>query len=88
MSYFFMSWKVYRNYCPCGIGTSVVICSCGLARIKEVILDDFNSKHEGKCRADNIMFTSLTVLDPLTAAQLTDNYTDYVFRIEDGNSAE
>lgn len=40
-------------------------------------------------KVDKIIITSLTILDPLTAVQLTDNYTNDVLRIEDeGNSAE
>ena len=34
-------------------------------------------------KVDKIIITSLTILDPLTAVQLTDNYTNDVLRIED-----
>ena len=39
-------------------------------------------------KVDMVVITSLTILDPLTAVQLSDNYEN-VLRIEDeGNSAE
>ena len=39
-------------------------------------------------KVDTVVITSLTILDPLTAVQLSDNYEN-VLRIEDeGNSAE
>ena len=43
---------------------------------------------EGEDKVDMVVITSLTILDPLTAVQLSDNYEN-VLRIEDeGNSAE
>lgn len=39
-------------------------------------------------KVDKIIITSLTILDPLTAVQLTDGFANDIIRIEDGNSAE
>lgn len=88
MNDFFISFVAYKGKCSVGIGGLVVVCSCGLGRIRKVILDYNNSHCEEKYKADTIIITSLTVLDPLSAVQLTDNYTNDVIRIEDGNSAE
>ena len=88
MNDFFISFIAYKDECTVGIGGLVVVCSCGLERIRKAILDYNNSECEEKYKADTIIITSLTVLDPLTAVQLTDNYTNDVIRIEDGDSAE
>lgn len=88
MNDFFISYIAYKDKCTVGIGGLVVVCSCGLGRIRKAILDYNNSKCEEKYKADTIIIASLTILDPLTAVQLTDNYTNDVIRIEDGNSAE
>lgn len=87
MNDFFVSFVAYKGKCSVGIGGLVVVCSCSLGRIRKAILDFNNSHCEGKYKADTIIITSLTILDPLTAVQLTDNYTNDVIRIEDGNSA-
>lgn len=88
MNDFFISYIAYKDKCTVGIGGLVVVCSCGLGRIRKAILDYNNSKCEEKYKADTIIITSLTILDPLTAVQLTDNYTHDVVRIDDGDSAE
>ena len=45
------------------------------------------AKHDGNVEADNIVITSLTVLDPLSAVQLASD-TPNVIKIDDnGNSA-
>lgn len=86
MNDFFISFVAYKGKCSVGIGGIVVECSCGLGRIRKAILDFNNSKCEEKYKADTIIITSLSVLDPLSAVQLTDNYTNDVIRIEDDNS--
>lgn len=86
MNDFFISWQAYKNYCLRGVGAYIVVCSCGLGKIRQAILDCFNSKCEEKYKADTIIITSLTVLDPLTAVQLTDNYTNDVIRIDDNSN--
>ena len=88
MNDFFVSFAAYKGKCCVGIGGLVVVCSCGLGRIRKAILDFNNSKCEEKFKADTIIITSLTILDPLTAVQLTDNYTNDVLRIDDGNNNE
>ena len=87
MNDFFISFVAYKGKCSVGIGGIVVECSCGLGRIRKAILDFNNSKCEEKYKADTIIITSLSILDPLTAVQLTDNYANDVIRIDDGNSA-
>lgn len=88
MNDFFVSFVAYKGEYSVGTGGLVVVCSCGLWRIRKAILDFNNSHCEKKYKADTIIITSLSVLDPLSAVQLTDNYTNNVIRIEDGNSAE
>ena len=88
MNDFFVSFVAYKGKCCVGIGGLVVVCSCALGRIRKAILDYNNSKCEEKYKADTIIISSLTVLDALSAVQLTDNYTNDVLRIEDGDSAE
>ena len=88
MNDFFISFQAFQKTNCVGVGGIVVVCSCGLGRIRKAILDFNNSKCDEKHKADTIIITSLTILDPLSAVQLTDNYTNDVLRIEDGNSAE
>ena len=89
MNDFFISFQAFQKTNCVGVGGIVVVCSCCLGRIRKAILDFNNSNCEEKYKADTIIITSLTILDPLTAVQLTDNYTNDVLRIEDeGNSAE
>lgn len=88
MNDFFISFQAFQKTNCVGVGGIVVVCSCGLGRIREAILDFNNSKCDEKCKADTIIITSLTILDPLTAVQLTDGFANDIIRIEDGNSAE
>ena len=89
MNDFFISFVAYKGKCSVGIGGLVVVCSCGIGRIRKAILDFNNSHCEKKYKADTIIITSLTVLDPLTAVQLTDGFANDIIRIEDdGNNAE
>ena len=90
MNDFFISYIAFMGLRPIGLGEYIVYCSCGLEGIRQAVLDSYNTraKHDGNVEADNIVITSLTILDPLTAVQLSDNYEN-VLRIEDeGNSAK
>ena len=88
MNDFFISFQAFQKTNCVGVGGIVVVCSCGLGRIRKAILDFNNSKCDEKYKADPIIITSLTILDPLTAVQLTDGFANDIIRIEDGNSAE
>ena len=89
MNDFFVSFQAYRRNYLYWVGSFVVVCSCGLVGIKEAILNKLNESIEKDVdKVDKIIITSLTVLDPLSAVQLTDNYTNDVIRIDDGDSAE
>ena len=60
-----------------------------LEEIRQAVLEHYNAraKHHGAYEADNIVITSSTVLDPLSAVQLASD-TPNVIKIEDnGNSA-
>ena len=90
MNDFFISYIVFRGLRMIGLGEYIVYCSCGLEGIRQAVLDSYNTraKHDGNVEADNIVITSLTVLDPLSAVQLASD-TNKVIKIEDnGNSAE
>ena len=86
MNDFFISFVAYKGKYIVGIGGLVVVCSCGIGRIRKAILDFNNSHCEEKYKADTIIITSLSVLDPLSAVQLTDNYTNDVIRIDDNSN--
>ena len=89
MNDFFISYIAFMGLRPIGIGEYIVYCSCGLEGIRQVVLEWFNTraKDYGNYEADNIVITSLTVLDPLSAVQLASD-TPNVIKIEDkGNSA-
>ena len=88
MNDFFIGYRAYRNNYLYGEGGYIVICSCGLNGIAAAILNKVNEQiKEGEDKVDMVVITSLTILDPLTAVQLSDNYEN-VLRIEDnGNSA-
>ena len=88
MNDFFISFQAFQKTNCVGVGGIVVVCSCGLGRIRKAILDFNNSKCDEKYKADAIIITSLTILDPLTAVQLTDGFANDIIRIEDGDSAE
>ena len=90
MNDFFISYQAYKGFRLIGIGEYIVYCSYGLEGIRQAILKWFNTraKDYGNYEADNIVITSLTVLDPLSAVQLASD-TNKVIKIEDnGNSAE
>ena len=90
MNDFFISYIAFMGLRPIGLGEYIVYCSCGLEGIRQAVLDSYNAraKHDGNVEADNIVITSLTVLDPLSAVQLASN-TPNVIKIEDnGNIAE
>ena len=89
MNDFFIGYRAYRNHYLYGEGGFIVICSCGLNGIMAAILNKVNEEiKEGEDKVDMVVITSLTILDPLTAVQLTDGFTNDIIRIEDGNSAE
>ena len=89
MNDFFVSFQAYRRNYLYWVGSFVVVCSCGLIGIKEAILNKLNESMEKDVdKVDKIIITSLTILDPLTAVQLTDGFATDIIRIEDGNSAE
>ena len=90
MNDFFISYQAYKGFQQIGVGEYIVYCSCGLEGIRHAVLDSYNTRaeHDGNVEADNIVITSLTVLDPLSAAQLASD-TPNAMKIEDnGNSAE
>ena len=90
MKDFFISYKAYKGFHQIGVGEYIVYCSCGLEGIRQAVLKWFNTraKDYGNYEADNIVITSLTVLDPLSAVQLASD-TPNAIKIEDnGNSAE
>ena len=90
MNDFFISYIVFRGLHMIGLGEYIVYCSCGLEGIRQAVLEHYNTraKRHGAYEANNIVITSLTVLDPLSAVQLASD-TDKVIKIEDnGNSAE
>ena len=89
MNDFFISYQAYKGFQQIGVGEYIVYCSCGLEGIRQAVLDSYNirAKHDGNVEADNIVITSLTVLDPLSAVQLASD-TCNVIKIDDnGNSA-
>ena len=89
MNDFFISYQAYKGFQQIGVGEYIVYCSCGLEGIRHAVLEWFNTraKDYGNYEADNIVITSLTVLDPLSAVQLASD-TNKVIKIEDnGNSA-
>ena len=89
MNDFFISYIAFMGLCPIGLGEYIVYCSCGLEGIRQAVLDSYNirAKHDGNVEADNIVITSLTVLDALSDVQLASD-TPNVIKIEDnGNSA-
>ena len=90
MNDFFISYIAFRGLRLIGLGEYIVYCSCGLEGIRQAVLEHYNTraKHHGAYEADNIVITSLTVLDPLSVVQLASD-TPNAIKIEDnGNSAE
>ena len=84
--YFFISFKAINNGDVVGGGSLVVVCSCGLKRMYEYLLNYYNER--GKLKADNIGITSLTFLDKQTAEQLSENFTNFALIIDDGYKGE
>ena len=84
MNNFFISYKAYKGFNQIGIGEYIVYCSCGLEGIRHTVLKWFNNrvKDYGNYEADNIVITSLTVLDSHSAAQLASD-TNNVIKIEE-----
>ena len=84
MNDFFISYKAYKNMSQIGLGEYIVSCSCGLEGIRQEVLKWFNTrvKDYGNYEADNIVITSLTVLDSHSAAQLASD-TNNVIKIEE-----
>ena len=89
MNDFFISYQAYKGFNQIGIGEYIVYCSCGLEGIRQAVLKWFNTRAKDYgYEADNIVITSLTVLDPLSAVQLASD-TPNAIKIEDNdNSAE
>ena len=89
MNDFFISYQAYKGFQQIGVGEYIVYCSCGLEGIRQAVLKWFNTRAKDYgYEADNIVITSLTVLDPLSAVQLASD-TPNAIKIEDiGNSAE
>ena len=90
MNTFFISYQAYNGSRLVGIGEYVVYCSCGLKGIRKSVLEHYNivAKQRVEYEANNIMITSLAVLDPISAMQLSSD-TCNVIKIEDKyNSAE
>ena len=89
MNDFFISYQVYKGLCLIGLGECIVYCPCGLEGIRQAVLDSYNTraKHDGNVEADNIVITSLTVLDPLSAVQLASDTCDVIKIDDNGNSA-
>ena len=72
MTDFFISYQAFKGFHMVGIGELLVCSSCGLEDIRKEVLKYFNDNAEGNgyYEADKVIITSLTVLDPLSAAQL------------------
>lgn len=84
--YFFVAFKAFYGKKHIGGGSIVVICSCNIERMVDVLLDHYNKSSAHK--ADKVIITSLTVLDKHTSAQLSKNFTDGALIIDDGDNAE
>lgn len=84
MNNFFVSYQAYKDSRLVGLGEYIVYCSCGLEGIRKSLLDHFNTnaKRFGDYEANNIVITSLAVLDQLSAMQLSSD-TCNVIKIED-----
>ena len=84
--YFFISYKAINEKREVGCGWLVVVCSCCLERMYDAIIDYYNER--AKYKANSITITALTILDKHTAAQLSNNFTDFALIIDDGDNAE
>lgn len=74
--YFFVAFKAANEKRVVGGGSILLVCSCGIRRMDEVLLDYYNKRASFVNMADKVVITSLTVLDKQTAAQLSDNFTN------------
>ena len=74
--YFFVSFKATCVKRVVGGGSILVVCSCGIRRMDEVLLDYYNERASFGNMADKVVITALTVLDKQTAEQLSDNFTN------------
>ena len=84
--YFFVAFKTFNGKSEVGGGGFVVVCSCSLEQMEEVLLEDYNK--DATHKADKVIITSLTILDKHTAAQLSENFTDGALIIDDGEKEE
>lgn len=85
--YFFVAFKAANGTRVVGGGSILVVCSCGIKRMDEVLLDYYNKRASFGNMADKLVITSLTVLDKQTAAQLSENFTNALI-IDDGEKEE
>ena len=86
--YFFVAFKATCVKLVVGGGSILLVCSCGIRRMDEVLLDYYNKRASFGNMADKVVITSLTVLDKQTAAQLSNNFTDNSLIIDDGEKEE
>ena len=84
--YFFIAFKAFDGKKHIGGGSILVICSCNIERMVDVLLDHYNKSAAHK--ADKVIITSLTVLEKHTAAQLTNNFINGALIIDDGENTE
>lgn len=85
--YFFVAFKAANGTRVVGGGSILLVCSCGIRRMDEVLLDYYNKHASFGNMAEKVVITSLTVLDKQTAAQLSDNFTNALI-IDDGEKEE
>ena len=85
--YFFVAFKATCVKRVVGGGSILLVCSCGIRRMDEVLLDYYNKRASFGNMADKVVITSLTVLDKQTAEQLSDNFTNALI-IDDGEKEE
>lgn len=85
--YFFVAFKAANGTRVVGSGSILLVCSCGIRRMYEVLLDYYNKRASFGNMADKVVITSLTILDKQTAAQLSDNFTNALI-IDDGEKEE
>lgn len=89
MNDYYISYQAIKGLTLIGLGGILVHCSCGLEGIRQAVLEWHNTycKHPDNIKADGIIITSLTVLDPTSAAQLASDTCNKI-KIEDkGNNA-
>ena len=86
--YFFVAFKATCVKRVVGGGSILLVCSCGIRRMDEVLLDYYNKRASFGNMADKVVITSLTILDKKTAEQLSKNFTDGALIIDGGDNAE